>query len=218
MKNFKKIVLTVIHIFLFASTFILTVKGVTRGADSGQLGENMMGTGYFKAFTSDSNIFVGITSLIAAVILIKNLLTKKDDYPYAVILLQYISSISIGLTFITTALFLAPTQVSLGNSYWLYFSGDLFFLHFLNPCLAIGAYICSDDNYTFKIKELVLGLLPVLVYAVVYIICAVVLNIWSDFYGFTFGGHNEIVPLVFIIVTAVTFGIGVCINFLKKLL
>lgn len=217
MKNSKKIILAIIHLFIFVATVILTIKGVFYGASDGQLGENMINLGYFKAFTVDSNDLTAIASLIMFVYFVISLVKKEDKIPYWAVLFQYISAVAVGLTFITTATFLAPTQVSIGNSYWLYFSGDMFFLHFLTPVLAIATYIVGPAEYTFKRKENFLGLIPLTLYAIVYVTNAVILETWSDFYGFTFGGHKQVVVPVLIVIYIVTFFIGKLMLVLKKI-
>lgn len=216
MKTSKKITLIVIHLFITVATIILTLKGIFLGASDGQLGENMINLGYFKAFTIDSNDFTAIASLILSIVLIKNLVKKEDKLPKWTILLHYISAVAVGLTFVTTATFLAPTQVSIGNSYWLYFSGDMFFLHFLTPLLAIGTYIWEDSEYKLTFKENVMGLIPLAIYSCFYVTNVIFLKTWSDFYGFTFGGHNGAVIPVLVIVFAVTFGISVLISFIHN--
>lgn len=213
MKTTKKIILLVTHLFVFIATVLLTVKGVLFGAAAGQLGENMINWGYFKAFTVLSNDLAAIASLVMVVLLIKNLVSGKDELPYWAVLFQYVSGVAVGLTFVTTATFLAPTQVSIGNSYWLYFSNDMFFLHFLTPVLVILCYIFGEKQFTFKRKENVIGLIPLFLYSIVYVTNAVILHTWSDFYGFTFGGHNAVVIPVLIVIYAVTFGIAVLMTF-----
>lgn len=208
MKTSKKIILLLIHLFIAVVTILLTLKGVLLGAGQGQLGENMINLGYFKAFTVDSNDLAAISSLIMVVILLKNLITKKDHIPYWATLLNYTSGVAVGLTFITTATFLAPTQVSIGNSYFLYFSGDMFFLHFLTPLLVIGTYIFGEKEFKFNKKENFISLLPLFFYSIVYVTCAVITHVWTDFYGFTFGGHNSVVVPVLIVIYIVTFLIG----------
>lgn len=215
MKNSKKIILAIIHLFIAISTILLTLKGVFWGAAAGQLGENMINLGYFKAFTVDSNDLAAIASIIMFVYLIISLVKKEDHIPYWVVLLQYTSGVAVGLTFITTATFLAPTQVSIGNSYWLYFSGDMFFLHFLTPVLAIAMFIVGSNEYNFKLKENLIGLIPLGIYSVVYVTNAVILHTWSDFYGFTFGGKNWAVVPSLIVVYTVTFFIGKLMIFTK---
>lgn len=218
MKKSKKIILIVTHLFITVITIILTLKGVFYGASEGQLGENMINLGYFKAFTIDSNDLAAITSLIMAVYLAVSLFKEKFEIPYWVILVQYISAVSVGLTFVTTATFLAPIQVSIGNSYWLYFSDDMFFLHFLTPALCIVTFIIENERFEFKKKENILGLIPLTLYAIVYVTNAVILKTWSDFYGFTFGGRNWVVPIVLTIIFIVTYLIGLLIKVCNKII
>lgn len=208
MKTARKILLTIIHLSIFIVTVIMTLRGVIIGAAEGQLGENMINLGFFKAFTVDSNDIAGIASLILTIILIINLITKKVEIPYWAVLFHYVSAVSVALTFITTATFLAPTQAALGNGYFLYFSKDMFFLHFSTPVLSILTFIFGEDKFEFKIKENLLGLIPSFLYSIVYVTCAVILHTWTDFYGFTFGGHNAVVVPVLIIIYAVTFLMG----------
>lgn len=217
MKNTKKIILIVIHLFITISTVLLTLKGVFYGAAKGQLGENMINLGYFKAFTIDSNDLAAIASLIMAVILIISLVKKGFKTPYWSVVLHFASAVSLGLTFLTTAVFLAPNQVAAGNSYWLYFSGDMFFLHFLTPVLSMGTYVFGEEDYKFGIKENIFGIIPMILYTIVYVINVVFLKTWSDFYGFTFGGHGSAVVPVIIVVLAVTFGIGALLRLFRKL-
>lgn len=216
MKTSKKIALSIIHIFITISTLIITAMGVFKGAGKGQLGENMINIGYFKAFTIDSNDLAGIASLIVAIYLIKSIVKKEDKLPYWVVVLQYVSAVSLGLTFLTTATFLAPNQVARGSSYWTYFIGTMFFFHFFNPLLTILACIFGDKEFHLGKKENLFGILPMCIYAVVYLINVVFLKSWSDFYGFTFGGRNWTILPVIIVMLLVTFGIGALIRFCKN--
>ena len=81
----------------------------------------------------------------------------------------------------------------------------MFFLHFLTPVLAIAMFIVGSNEYNFKLKENLIGLIPLGIYSVVYVTNAVVLHTWSDFYGFTFGGKNYLVPLVLVIMYSSTY-------------
>lgn len=208
MKQFKKIILTLVHLSIFVTTVVLTIRGVFFGAAAGQLGENMISYGFFRAFTVDSNDFTAIASLIMAINLIISLFKKEYEIPYWAILLQYISGVAVGLTFITTAVFLAPSQVALGNSYWLYFSQDMFFLHFTTPLCTILAYIFGPSKINFHIKENFMGLIPLSIYAIVYILNAIILKTWIDFYGFTFGGQYWTILPVLCVIYLVTYSIG----------
>lgn len=216
MNKSKKIILLCVHFFITVVTILLTLKGVLWGASEGQLGENMINLGYFKAFTIDSNDFAAVTSAIVFVYLLVSLIKKEFEIPYWVWLIQFISSMALGLTFVCTATFLAPVQVSIGNSYWLYFSDDMFFLHFLTPVMVTFAFVWGNHKFVFGIKENLLGLLPLFLYSIVYVTNVVFLETWSDFYGFTFGGKNWVIVPVLIVIYAATFGIGKLIVFINN--
>lgn len=208
MKTSTKIIQAIIHIAIFVITVLLTIKGVLFGADPGQVGNNMIYWGYFKAFTIDSNDLAAISSLIMAVYLIRSIVKKDSKVPYWAVLLQYMSGVAVGLTFITTLTFLAPTQVSLGNSYWLFFSGDMFFLHFLTPFSVIAMFIWGNKDLRFSKKDNILGLIPLTLYAIVYITTVVFLKTWQDFYGFTFGGKMWCIAPSLLVVYGVSYLIG----------
>ena len=50
----------IFNVFLMISTTIIVTNGFLHGAGDGQLGEEMIGWGYFKAFTIDANILNGV--------------------------------------------------------------------------------------------------------------------------------------------------------------
>lgn len=200
--------LLAIHSYIFISTFIITLLGVTKGAGDGQVGKDMINLGYFKAYTMDSNILAGITSFLYVVILCICLYKKIEKMPRFVVVLQLMSAISVGLTFVIVVIFLAPKQVMQGKSYFIEFTEDLFFYHFLNPLLVIAAFIFGEKEYHFKTKENLIGLIPTFIYSFVYAYCVLVTKVWSDFYGFTFGGKISLVAPVTIVIYLLSFLIG----------
>ena len=131
----RRIILIIIYSVIVLSTAAVVFKGVTAGADAGQVGEDMRSWGYFKAFTTDSNVLCAIIASISLFCL----LVRKSDLPYHVRVLNLIGSVGVALTFIVVVTFLAP---SLG---WLMmFEGGLFHLHFLTPVLAAAALLISS--------------------------------------------------------------------------
>ena len=192
---------------------MVTYRGVMYGAGKGQLGNNMKNWGYFKAFTVDSNVLSGLCSLIMLVILVKNLVKKTDILPKWAVVLQLVSASAVGLTFLVVLTFLAPMQVAAGHSYFTSFSGDMFFFHFLNPVLA-GVMACRfADRYKITMKYKCLAMIPFVIYAIVYVYEAVITKHWMDFYGFTFGGKNQVVPFVVAIIAAAQFFIITVLSF-----
>ena len=212
----KKLILLAVHLYMFLSTLIITIMGVTAGAGAGQDGDKMKGLGYFRAFTMDSNILAGLVSLAIAVMIAINIYKKQEKMPYTLVLLQSIAATAVGLTFVVAATFLAPKQILAGESYFVTFSGDMFFFHFLNPLLAIGAFILGDKDYLFGSKEILFGLIPPMIYSVVYACCVVYAKVWEDFYGFTFGGKTYTIVPVSLVIYMISYLIGLLLIKLKN--
>ena len=54
----------------------------------------------FKYFTTDSNAFAGAVSLLAAVFTFPVLIGKKERVPKPVLILKYVGTCAVGLTFL----------------------------------------------------------------------------------------------------------------------
>ena len=191
--------------FIFISTVIVVAMGVATGPEAAQPGvEDMTGLGYFKAFTVDSNVLMGITSLIVAVFNIKNIVQNRDEMPKWVILIQFVSAVAVSVTMMTTILFLGPKTVIEGHNYFWLFSGTLFFLHFLNPLLTILVVMFLLRKIRINWKYCLFGIIPVFVYSLFYV-PFVLTGIWLDFYGFTFGGYIWAAPLSLLVMYGVSY-------------
>lgn len=212
----KNTLMLVINLFLAVSTVVLTIIGMTRGAGEGQLGENMDGIGYFKAFTTDSNVLCGISAIIAAVYNIKILSGKANYTPKWVTVIYLISTCAVSLTLVTVIFFLGPMVAFYGHSYFMLFAGNLFFFHFLNPVLAIIVYAFIWHEHKISKKTVWLGVLPTFIYSVVYTLNVAFLKNWTDFYNFTFGGHYYLIPVAMMSTAAVTLGAGFLLNYLHN--
>lgn len=165
--------------------------------------------GVFKYFTVDSNLFVGISSLIY--------LLSKNKKSKIVSILKLSSTTSITITFLVTLLFLAPF-----NTYpfiEFYKNSNLFF-HFLIPVCSIITFLFFDGCSKVLRKDLLWNLIPMLLYFIYYatnIIIHIENNVVSkdyDFYGFF-----KIGILSFFLVIPFMFGLTYLIGFFynKKL-
>ena len=191
--------------FIFISTVIIVVMGLSTGPEAAQPGsEDMTGINYLKAFTVQSNILMGITSLLVAIFNLKNILQNRDEIPEWALLLQFVSATAVAVTMMTTILFLGPTTVMHGHNYFWLFSGTLFFLHFFNPSLVIVDVMFLLKKHKISLIHCFLGVIPVLLYSCFYI-PLVLTGTWSDFYGFTFGGHMFAIPLSILTMYGVSF-------------
>ena len=163
----------------------------------------------FKYYTVDSNILMGIVSLI--MLIYEYLYIKKKKFiPKFVFILKFIGTTTISLTFITTLVFLTPKL----GFYNLYNNSNLFF-HLIVPLLAIISYVFFE-RYDSKYRESLLGIVPMLIYAVYYISNVFIhYDIKYDFYGFLNGDFNNAFIAVPIIII-VTYLMGLFMLFVNK--
>lgn len=168
------------------------------------------GTRCFKFFTTDSNILTAVASLVYIVYLCKN---KKQKIPQWIMVLKFVGTVAVTVTLLTVIFFLAPMGVlNTGNSktYFLYFAENAFVLHFSTPVLSIVSTCFLETENPVSKKHCLLGMLPTFVYSIVYLFMVVILKIWNDFYGFTFGGKNYLSPIVIIIMTLFSLVLSLC--------
>lgn len=208
----KKLHLITINSILFLSTVYISIYRIFNGASAGQVGESMFGIGYFKAFTNLSNILNGIFALVSLIFIFINIKDKDYKLNNIVIKLQYISGCAVFLTFTTVVLFLAPMlYFSWGLDFMNLFTHDMFHFHLLNPLLSVALMIFFNKEYKFNLKDNLFGIIPTLLYSIVYL-TMVVTGRWSDFYNFTFGGKFELIPIVIILMYSTSFLLGLIIR------
>lgn len=146
------------------------------------------GMGCFVYFTVDSNILAAVVSLILAVFEIKGMKTGKTAPKWAVIL-KFMGTVAVGVTFFTVMLFLGPTsEVGFGPLV----TGHNLFLHVLNPLAAMFSLAVLERKPNLRLAETLWGLVPTILYGIVYFYKVMILGPgkggWFDFYGFTLGG------------------------------
>ena len=169
----------------------------------------------FKFFTVDSNLLMGVVSLIF-IIYEKKLIKKEIKYiPQKIYILKFIGTCGITITFVTTAFFLAPQY----GLYSMYNNNNLFF-HLIIPILSIISYIFFE-KYDNKYRYAFLGILPMFIYSIYYISMVLIhinddgLTFKYDFYGFLQGNINNIyivIPSIFIF----SFIISILLIFFNK--
>ncbi|MCQ2582841.1 MAG: hypothetical protein MJ160_02940 [Treponema sp.] len=189
----KRIADIIINLIMFISTAYALLCYFLGPADA--FGSH--GVACFKFFTTDSNILVAVASLLCAIFLF-----KKTEIPQWVMVLKFAGTISVTVTFLTVLLFLAPMGVLKTGHFetvFLYFAGNAFLLHFSTPVLSIISTTILEKEYPISKKQSLCGVLPTLVYAVIYLFMVVIFHKWEDFYGFTFGGRYQFVPIVIIV-------------------
>ena len=154
----------------------------------------------FRFYTVDSNILVGVVSLLVIIFEIKLMKGKIEEIPKWVYNLKLMGVAGITLTFVVTLVFLAP----LYGFYAMYNNSNLFY-HLIIPILSLISYICFE-NYENKYRYALIGMIPMFIYSVYYT-TEVLLHLengkptWEyDFYGFLQGNVMNIfitIPIIF---------------------
>lgn len=199
----------IINVLIVVSTIIGVGAYFFMEADV--LGSHGFGT--FKYFTTDSNILMGIASLIYIPYLIKN-----KEIPHRVSLFKYMATVSVTITLLTVFLFLVPMAVMRGGIQvaFKFFEGNVFILHFSTPVLALITYSLFEKQTMLTLKDSLWATCPVIIYSFVYLFCVSIFHIWNDWYGFTFGGKFYLIPIVMIVMYVSTFIIANVVRKLNK--
>jgi hypothetical protein len=163
---------------------------------------------HIVSFTLLSAIFMELVAGISAFIVLFSKMRKTAIPNKKAIQMWYLAASTASMiTCLTVLFFLAPMRVTRGGNYFDPLLETMFFLHFFNPVLSAITYIFTMDKIKINWKKRIIAALPFIIYAAVYAVCVIVLKVWPDFYGLTFGGKYYLVPIVFLIFLALSYGI-----------
>ena len=172
----------------------------------------------FKFFTVDSNLLMGIASLLYTIYNIKVIKKERKEIPKIILQLKFVATTSIMLTFLVTAFFLAPTS---NYPFSFFYQNSNLFFHLIVPLCSLYTFIILEKENRLQWKESFLGLVPVVLYSIFYTSNVIlhtkngIVSWENDFYGFLRGGYQTIVfviPLMFLI----TYGISIILWYLNK--
>ena len=165
----------------------------------------------FKFFTVDSNILVGVSSLLLFIAEYINI-KKKKSIPKVISIIKLMGTVSVLLTLIVTFFFLVPS--SNAGLLAFYQNSNLFF-HLIVPILCFISFIFFDP-INIKFKDTFLGIIPMLMYSVYYIISVFThldhgkISWQYDFYGFLKWGPQSafiVLPIIIIFTYLISLGI-----------
>ena len=202
---------TVLKIALKASLAIVGILGIIFTAQSSAF---MGGGSVFFFFTVQSNIFIIVMSLLFLVNDVMLLINKKSFVNQTLLLIKYVATVAITITFIVFFTMLAPLM---GVDYLLSFNN--FSLHAIVPILAIIDFILfdTDINLTYK-NSLLATIAPISYVAFVYIGAIFKLQYGENLYypyffldfeknGFFFEKGFGIIPWIIILLAGIC-GLG----------
>lgn len=111
-------------------------------------------------FTGQSNLWIGLFSLILAILIIVKLTTHKDCVKNWLYTLKYVFTVSITLTGFIYCCLLGPFA---GDSYnaW---SVSSWLTHVVTPVLSITDFFIDDYKYVFKKRDILYSIIPPALY------------------------------------------------------
>ena len=166
-----------------------------------------MGLRTFCMFTVNSNILCAAAMAMVIPYTLDGLRTHNYHMPRWIVDLVYMGVTAVALTFLVSLFILSPAK-----GFVLIFTGSRFFLHGICPILAIVAFCFFMSEKRLTIRDSLLALIPVLIYAVVYYVMVAIVGEekggWNDFYGFLsrlphWIPLTAIMPLTFLIATGI---------------
>ena len=161
--------------------------------------------GMLRFFTVESNMFMGIVSLIFAIMEMQVLSGKKKEIPTKGYILKLMSTSAVGLTFFVVFAYLGP--ISKDGIPSMLMNSNLFF-HLIIPVVSILNFIIFEKTNKLKFKYTFLGIIPAVLYGVYYLMNILIhmengkVSPVYDWYWFVQNGVWTaiiVVPMIFLI-------------------
>lgn len=202
-KNWADLILNV-------AVILCTVAAIGVYFVSGPDALGSQGTACFRYFTTDSNVLVALTSIVMLVYNIRRVRDPQTEVPRWALIFRYVGVTSVTITLLTVVFFLAPVAAIRGgfDRYFFFFKGNTFALHFSTPMIAILGFCLLEKDRKLTVRDSLWALLPTVVYSIVYLVLVVFAKVWTDWYGFTFGGQTVMIPVSMIAMYLVTWGVA----------
>ena len=158
------------------------------------MGLRKAGLAEIRFYTFDSNFIGMIASGILFLFLLTAFIHVSESIPKWVVILKYMATCSLAVTFLVVIFVLAPMYSdyysSLGKSYAaLLFGGSNLFMHFLCPVIAIFTVLFFDPSLDSSEKLFnkkptpVIAAFIAVILTVIYAIITLTLNITGDLTG-----------------------------------
>ena len=185
------------------SIFIITVIAVLQLYFAIDGGNMTTGRQAFRYFTVLSNMLVGLCSLLFIPFNLFAISIGEDHTPYVLRGLKFSATIAVTLTMVTALAFL-----SILYGFKPMIAGSNLYMHLITPLLAIITFVLFENKRPLSFAASFWCLVPVVFYAIVYFSCVVIVPVWPDFYGFTFGYRLWAIPISFVVMLSVTYLFG----------
>lgn len=175
------------NLIIFLYTTIMFILGFRKDG----IWSSKNGLFTLRFFTILSNLLCALAALAVCCTLGMRII------PWWVWMSKYIGTVAVTVTFLTVMVFLGPTL-----GYKSQLSGTGFYYHLSGPLLAILSFCFMERYYTLSFPLSLCGMIPVLLYGLVYLYKVVLCpeeKRWNDFYGYNKNGKWPLSFLAMII-------------------
>ena len=170
----------------------------------------LIGTPIYSYYTVQSNVFMGIVSLIFASKEYQIIKGVKKEIPLAYYVLKMVATVAVSLTFFVV---FAIFGFMSNGSHISFIRNSYLFYHLIIPVLSIINFICFEKTNRINFKYVFLGLLPTFLYEIYYSINLITnmkdghVSIKNDWYFFAQDGLIKT-----ILVAPMMLGITFCLS------
>ena len=131
----------------------------------------------FRYFTNITTLTAGLTALPNALLLVISAIRGKMIYPVFFSIAKFIGLAMVSLTFFTVLFIIAPL-----TSYKSMYKNMRFVTHLVIPVLVLVSYFFFEEKTLFMWKISFVGMLPPIIYTIIYGINVALLKTWPDIY------------------------------------
>ena len=162
-----------------------------------------------RMFTTLSNLLVTSAAVLCIPYQIEGLRKNNYHLPNWIVIILYMGTTGVSITFIT-----ALTAISIVQGFRsAMISETNIFLHTISPILSIILFTFVNDDHHVEFKRCFISLIPMLTYALVYLIQVFIRGTWTDHYQF-----DKFIPwpITFVLMLGISFGISNLIRYLHN--
>lgn len=168
----------------------------------------IQGIEFFKYFTVQSNLFLGIVCGATSVIKLINIKKERYKLPIWFSCIKLIATTTIVFVFLAVVAVLGPK-----NGFEGLFEKENIIFHVVNPIIAYVSYVCFEESEELTFKQCFFSIIPSAIYNILYLVLVFFTKTWTDFYQLGEGLAIFAIPIS----ALADFGIAFSIVMLKDL-
>lgn len=168
----RSIVAVIAGILILSLTFMAIIQGVQDSGDDHE--------GLFRYFTVLSNIFSAVGAAFMIPYAVEGIRRKRFALPRWIVMFQYCGASGVLITLTSTLIFILPLRGAAAVT------GMNFWLHLVTPVLTVILFECVETGAFFRLRDMLLALIPYWTYMLVYFLMVIVVGEenggWADIY------------------------------------